>query len=281
MKKSLKEILAVAIAIAAIFISRNLYDYLLNLILNSNILTSEITSILSYLTPLAVIYIAHKTITPISFDINKKCDIETSIYEALGLLLLGGVLSFVMVTLGKFINNDTITAGNNMINHSRLTILEGLLIIISVAIIGPIVEEILFRGILLGALKPIMDVRIAILLSSVVFGLLHRTSVMMVVVATISGIVLSCIYLYHINLINSIIVHAMFNFIATLSAIRPRFPVELSEIIIRADTPLMIMIGLGLTIYFIIIGRYIFKRLKEKYSEHKCLHNIKVVPLLQ
>lgn len=281
MKKALKEILVVIIAVATIFTTSKLYIGLLNSVIDSKLLASEISGILSYLTPLAIVYIAHKTITPITLDISKKCNIETSVYEALGLLLIGGISSFLIIILGRFINNDTITAGNNMVNYSGSTALEIVFMLISVAIVAPIVEEILFRGILLGALRHILDIKPAIMFSSLAFGLLHRTSIMMIIAATISGIILSCIYLHHKNLINSIIVHAIFNFIATLSAIRPRLPVELFEVIETANVQFMILFGLGLVIYFIFIAKFVINRLKEKYNEPEDKNLAGNVPLWQ
>ncbi|MBQ4271649.1 MAG: CPBP family intramembrane metalloprotease [Clostridiales bacterium] len=76
----------------------------------------------------------------------------------------------------------------------------------------PILEELTFRGIILGELLRKFHPAAAISISAIIFGLLHGVSIQ-IVYALVCGIMLGCIYYLTSSLKASILVHAIFNLI--------------------------------------------------------------------
>jgi membrane protease YdiL (CAAX protease family) len=93
--------------------------------------------------------------------------------------------SMVIVVVESSIDSEFITTGNINTEFAGMGFIDILFLVISSAVVAPIIEEIIFRGILLNALSCVMGVKGAVLVSSVVFSLLHRTSVATVVTATV------------------------------------------------------------------------------------------------
>lgn len=80
--------------------------------------------------------------------------------------------------------------------------------IINVLIIGPIAEEMFFRGYVFNLIKIKTNVKEAIIISSLIFGVLHVGSELYSVLA---GFILALIYTKYKNLFLSIIIHVMHN----------------------------------------------------------------------
>lgn len=90
---------------------------------------------------------------------------------------------------------------------------------ISLAILIPIAEEILFRGIILGQLLKKYRPWVSILLSAAVFGVMHGLSVH-IGYAFVCGIVIGAVYYATSNIAMTILIHIIFNFFGgTLSVI--------------------------------------------------------------
>ena len=66
-----------------------------------------------------------------------------------------------------------------------------LFIFVSVVIAAPLIEEVLVRGLLFGSLKELIGLPGAIIISGVIFGALHGTSVATVVGTAAAGIALA------------------------------------------------------------------------------------------
>ena len=84
---------------------------------------------------------------------------------------------------------------------------------ICVGLIGPITEELLFRGVLFPALARWIKVVPAMFLSSILFALVHFTtsSPFDMTILTFFGIICACLYRYSGSLIPSMIFHAFNN----------------------------------------------------------------------
>lgn len=82
--------------------------------------------------------------------------------------------------------------------------------ILAVAIFAPIVEEIIFRGLVLSKLRLAMPVWAAVALQAVVFGLIHGTLVW-IIYATIFGAVLGYVRIATGSIKASIVMHIAFN----------------------------------------------------------------------
>src|SRR5699024_2226136 len=89
------------------------------------------------------------------------------------------------------------------------------LFIVSAAILGPILEEIIFRKILFGYLNDKFNVWIAAFVSSLIFGLVHM-EMQTLIVYMVMGLVFAYIYCKTKRIIIPILVYVFINSIAVL-----------------------------------------------------------------
>lgn len=110
------------------------------------------------------------------------------------------------------------------------------------AILAPIIEEILFRGIVFKSLKKVIPVWTAIIVSSVLFGIYHM-NIVSVIYASCMGIVAAIIYERKNNLIFPIFVHIGNNFLAAIQEFVPPNVVNIINIIsiIMIPIPLYVL----------------------------------------
>lgn len=99
------------------------------------------------------------------------------------------------------VQNDTYEDVNNA---------SPLLQLLSVGIIAPLLEEILFRGCMLGALKKEMHPWIAICLSALFFGLAHGTP-LGIIYATALGIIMGWLFVKFNSILPSLLFHIAYN----------------------------------------------------------------------
>lgn len=100
------------------------------------------------------------------------------------------------------------------INSSKdLVEVNKIILIISSVIVGPFIEEILFRYILLGNLKKFNSKIISIILGSLIFSLMHN-GIINIVYTFLLGLILGVIYLKKGKITDSIIVHSAANFVS-------------------------------------------------------------------
>lgn len=85
-----------------------------------------------------------------------------------------------------------------------------LLEIISVAVVAGIVEELIFRGIAMSRLKPVIGTVGAVIVSAVIFGISHGTPIA-IGYATVLGIVFGLIYNAFESAVPTIVCHVFFN----------------------------------------------------------------------
>lgn len=148
--------------------------------------------------------------------------------ENLFLLLCNlGVLAWFMLKLRK-VSYD-IKNGINALKSMSPSFMNGLLeelnksdsnslysIIINgiaASFIAPIVEELIFRGIILNRLKIKIGVKKAIIVSSILFGMIHYE--LGILSAIIFGICMSLIYLKTRNIFVTIAIHIINNFMVS------------------------------------------------------------------
>lgn len=92
--------------------------------------------------------------------------------------------------------------------------------IISVVIIAPFVEEVVFRGIILRKFGKAMPIILAVILSSCLFGLGHGQIVWMIYTAVL-GILFSIMMLQKKSVTASILMHMVFNFLGLFIELIP------------------------------------------------------------
>lgn len=121
---------------------------------------------------------------------------------------------WVTILLFNLVSADLAESYFNWLNSIELyetgpdtTLIQYSLIFIGVAIFVPLVEEIIFRGIMIERLGTKYGYKVAVLLSSFIFGVLHLD----VMGAFIFGVVLSVIYLRTRSLLLPFLIHAANN----------------------------------------------------------------------
>lgn len=112
-----------------------------------------------------------------------------------------------------FRNNFSVT-----LRAQELLKFPSLLLIIIPLVIAPILEELLFRGILLEYLSRTNGVMMAVVLSSFFFSL-HHLTLSQLLPAFLGGIYLGVLYLKTYSLSSTILAHVCFNMIPVFISI--------------------------------------------------------------
>ena len=123
--------------------------------------------------------------------------------------------------------------------------LDGIIILIVIAIGAPVVEELLFRGVLFEEINRVTSKKMTIFLTAFIFGIYHF-NIIQTPNTFFMGLVLAYLYEKTKSIKAPMIVHATNNIMATIPLIDRGLSIE------------------GLIIYgiFIIIGIYSFKTLR-------------------
>lgn len=164
------------------------------------------------------------------------------------------ILGFVLVKsviISNWILYLHIVTSKNIFNTymQNATIINTIVISIQVIIIGPIIEELIFRKILLGKLlekfsnRPIK----AIVYSALIFGIIHL-NIIQGVAAFGGGIILGLIYYYTKSIKATIFAHILNNFLIII------------------PNP----IGLWMNVIYLIVGFYLIKKGNDKLKLCTC-----------
>ena len=139
---------------------------------------------------------------------KKKCNINKFSFNLKNIILLillgvgfGLTYNLVLLNLNKLFPFTTIFEGNNS------TIL---ITLITSGLIGPIMEELVFRNIVYERLKKIVKPFVAIILTGLLFGLLHGNLIQFIY-AFLFNFVLIFVYEKHKSIYAPIIVHVSAN----------------------------------------------------------------------
>ena len=177
------------------------------------------------------------------FKTDERLNIRNfSIYFALA-FWVGNIFHILTILTFKF--------------KERTTLVEGPLYIeiIMTLCVAPILEEIVFRGVIMNNLKK-YGIKIAIIVNSILFGVSH-SNINMIIPAILTGIIFSYIA-YKYSLKYSILLHFLLN---TLT--------KISQVIILSKIEILI-VSIGLFFIFLVIFLLIFLVIglgKGKYKE--------------
>ena len=150
-------------------------------------------------------------------DIFKICKIKK--------LELKQIVKIVIVILGaacfttglvdilstKIQSYSQVTSSLNQIEHIILSY-------IAILFVAPLLEEVLFRGLVFNELKKNLNVFLAIVIQGVLFGIYHM-NLLQGIYAAILGIVLGFINYCTGTILSSIIGHICFNFLGTIGLV--------------------------------------------------------------
>ena len=143
-------------------------------------------------------------------------DISFSVMTGIG---VSGISFIWLIIAGKIPEFQAQIAamkeGNAMIGGGSL---HG--VFLSAVIAAPIVEEVIFRGVVLGSFRKIFPAWASILISAIIFGVYHMNPVA-IVYATVMGIIAGVVYEKKQNLLFPIMLHMANNFIGLLQDFVP------------------------------------------------------------
>ena len=150
--------------------------------------------------------------------------------------------------LFKKLVNETLSSYKTSSNLSAVCLY------LNVSLIGPIVEEIMFRGIILNRLSKRWGYNVGIIVSSLLFAIQHLE--MAIIGAFLWGIIMSLLYLKTNNIMIPITVHIINNSLVTIiTLLMPSSEIDVSDFII-SNNDLIIGVSLFLPSLFYIV-RYI------------------------
>jgi membrane protease YdiL (CAAX protease family) len=124
---------------------------------------------------------------------------------ALGIGGIGVFFNIGLQTLCKYYNIK-ITAPNFSLGDNAA---QNTVLLLYVCLVGPILEEILFRGLVLQSLRPWGD-KLAIIVSGVLFGLMHMNLLQGIPVAVL-GIFFAYVTVKSGSIIPTVILHILYN----------------------------------------------------------------------
>lgn len=120
------------------------------------------------------------------------------------------IIPFIMLGIGfsSFCNMIILKINTNEVVEMNI-----LFLILSSVIVGPLVEEIIFRYMLVSKLQKFNNKIVTILLASFIFAIMHN-GIINIIYTFILGIILNIVYLKNKNLLYPMIVHSSANLIA-------------------------------------------------------------------
>lgn len=139
--------------------------------------------------------------------------------------------------------------------------LHNLLYVISSVLVAPIAEELMFRGFILQRWAVKWNVPVALIVSSVLFGLLHSNPVGL----TMFGLIVGLLYLKTRSLLIPIVVHAFNNLLAAGVMLLPRNPnAQLTLTELRSSAGIGILLILVSAPWLI---RFVVKNFPSRHAE--------------
>lgn len=213
-KVFLQSILYVVLLLIINFLTITVVTVAYNLVthadLNSNLYVENLASFLGK-NKLLITGISALILFPVIFKNIKKNKITlkfNSFKEVLFCTILGIVssllLNIIMYDLG--------------INSTSQNVNISIISIASTAVLGPIIEEFIFRGIIYNKLKKVFSIKFSIVLESILFAIYHL-NLIQGIYALLFGIIITYIYEKRQNIMAPILVHCIGNL--TISFIYP------------------------------------------------------------
>jgi uncharacterized protein len=205
----------------------------------------------------ALIYFAAKRI-PLSdaLPFQKVGFVKTAacVFFGSAVCMLANIPANMVVEIEKFFGFSGSMPEMPLTNDIWVTVLYG----ITIAIIPPIVEELLFRGMVLQSLRKYGD-SFAIVVSAMLFGLYHGNFVQMVF-AFIAGLIMALVVVRTGSLWTSILIHFINNSISFAIEMTLRYAGEntanlVNSIIVGA----LIALGVLSLIYLLIKDKHFFR----------------------
>lgn len=233
----------------------------INLIDNDNLL-SLISTVLFIIILLYKFRVNKNKLLLMIKDYIKKINIKelggvvaTQLCLSMGISLL--LIGIVYFTLPNMLNNLLSES-----SVSEVSTYGGLFISMLITVVGaPIMEELFFRAIIFKRISRKFNIYIGIVISSLVFGLLHIE--LAVIGAFIFGIACCILYIKYKNILIPMTVHFLNNLIAFLPQLDINASVNTSPI---TNTDAIVSLSFGLLLF--LIGMFFFIKFILKNKKH-------------
>lgn len=179
------------------------------------LLTSVILSALIFIGVIVVYYYRKRHIIrpPYRFDRLSGYQITISLIMGIGCVFLSQLILSISELIG-ILNFDNLETYEQLIS-SIMGQSPTWLILLTIGIVAPIAEELLFRGLIFHMFNRHMNVKVALIVQGLLFGAFHMNLVQGVY-ASVLGIVLGIAYLLTGSLWIPIIMHIVNNSVALL-----------------------------------------------------------------
>ncbi len=180
--------------------------------LNSHALIMNIISQIVSLAIFLPVYLKTKKYIP-GVKVSLKKDIKSSIVYILAIVGLGCLSGLIMTGIEQLIKMPD--GGMNTVNDM---LYSGSIILsfITIVVLAPILEEIMFRGIIFNILNSKMNTWAAIIISALIFGAIHM-NIIQGINAFILGLALAYIYSKTHNLYTCIWIHFINNLLSVIT----------------------------------------------------------------
>ncbi|NGP90191.1 type II CAAX endopeptidase family protein [Fodinibius halophilus] len=166
---------------------------------------------------LLIIWMFRRADHPMSSIFKRASNRVSQVVMVIPLITISTGVVWVVILLLNLISTETAKTYLNWINNTgafnhihEATILQQILFGGLIIVAAPVIEEIIFRGVMIERLGAKYSYSKAVVISSVIFGLLHSTPLG----AFIFGVVLSFLYLKTQSLFVPILIHATNNALA-------------------------------------------------------------------
>ncbi len=233
----------------------------INLIDNDNLL-SLISTVLFIIVLLYKFRVNKNKLLLMIKDYKKKINIKELCGVVATQLCLSMGISLLLIGIVYFIFPNML---NNLLSESSVSEVStygGLFISMLITVVGaPIMEELFFRAIIFKRISRKFNIYIGIVISSLVFGLLHIE--LAVIGAFIFGIACCILYIKYKNILIPMTVHFLNNLIAFLPQLDINAPTNTSPI---TNTDAIVSLSFGSLLF--LIGMFFFIKFILKNKKH-------------
>lgn len=167
---------------------------------------------------------------------RRKC--RFSVRHMLVFAVLGASLQYVLTFLTYCVpwrESTILTYSENIISATSGSLL---LVILSVSVVAAVVEETVFRSIMINILGRAFNIGSCVLISAVIFGAVHMSPVAFFY-ATLLGAVLGGLYMKYRSVLPCVIVHMFFNLMAILLPSGSSLLLDVAMLLISAALALL------------------------------------------
>ena len=175
------------------------------------------------------------------------------------------ILGFLGAALNSFILSFFVDSQQEMMEQSKVLLHSGIIGLFSIAILVPILEEIVFRRILIEILIKEVNPAIAIVISALVFGVLHGQPVQMLG-ATLLGLLFGWIYYQSKSILPSILIHIINNasFLMVLNYTEGSLEETVDDSYWSVQHPYGWIVFLVTLIVFSVVARVVYQKSRSR-----------------